>query len=380
MAAKKKDSTKAENIHVVVGTDEAQVKETALKLSRDLSPAGAGEFGLEVVDGNADNAEHAVAIVAQVVEAIQTIGFFGQGKVVWFKGCNFMADNQTGKAESVQKALDALVKVLEAGVPADVQFILSVSGVDKRRSAWLKLDKLAQVQVFDVPDTTRGGWEHDVESMVEERAAEHGLTFESGALSLFVLMAGAHTQQTLNELDKLDLYLGPERREVRKDDIRTMVPMTHSGAVFEIGDAIGKRDLRRALELMDRRLEVGDNAIGILMAAVIPKIRNFVLAQDIMERHRPSLTSYSSFAAVLNRLPESETAHLPKKKDGSGLNVYPLFLAAQECGKFKRSELRRALDECLKANHRLVTTSLDGRLVLSQMLTRMLVSEKAAAV
>ena len=53
--------------------------------------------------------------------------------------------------------------------------------------------------------------------------------------------------------------------------------------------------------------------------------------------------SYQPFIGALDRLPASETVHLPKKKDGSGINGYPVFLAINEAQKFKSEELREAL-------------------------------------
>jgi len=66
---------------------------------------------------------------------------------------------------------------------------------------------------------------------------------------------------------------------------------------------------------------------------------------------------------------------LPRKKDGN-LSCYPLFLAAQQCGKFSAEELKKALESCLEANLRLVTTPLEPQLVLSQLVTRILTGGK----
>jgi DNA polymerase-3 subunit delta len=111
--------------------------------------------------------------------------------------------------------------------------------------------------------------------------------------------------------------------------------------------------------------------VGLLLAAIVPKMRNLVLARDLIERHRPPMSGYGAFQAALERLPADEIAHLPRKKDG-GLNVYPLFLAAQETRQFSESELRHGLNACLRANHRLVGSSLDPRVVLSQLLVEIL--------
>ena len=58
-----KTKTKSEtaNIYAVVGSDEAEVKHVAAELAQKLVPDDAGDFGLEIIDGVADNADQAAA-------------------------------------------------------------------------------------------------------------------------------------------------------------------------------------------------------------------------------------------------------------------------------------------------------------------------------
>lgn len=378
MPAKRKEViVKVANVHFLHGNDEAQVKEAALALARTLTPPGSGDFGTEIVDGTAENAEHAVRLCAQAMEGLQTLPMFGGGKVVWLRNANFLSDTVTGRAQSTLEALEELGGVLEAGLPADVHFILSALAPDRRRGFFQKLDKLAQSSAYDVPDTSQRGWEALVESTVGERAGVLGLSFDPEALELFMALAGERTQQIVGELEKLDLFLGPGRRRVTVEDVRTMVPLSRAGVIFELGNALGRRDARRALGLLETLLAQGENAIGLLLAAIIPKMRNLVLARDLVERQRAPLHSYGQFQGALERLPAEETAHLPRKKDG-GLNVYPLFLAAQESRQFSESELKDGLRACLRANHRLVGSSLDPKVVLSQLLVEILAGSPQA--
>ncbi|HEX2749856.1 MAG TPA: DNA polymerase III subunit delta [Verrucomicrobiales bacterium] len=371
-SAKTKEASVSAGVWAYLGTDDLRVKEAALAKTREITPPEAGEFGIEIIEGGADNADHAARIVRNTMEALQTLPFFGGEKVVWLKGVSFLADNQTGRAQSTVSALEDLMALLVPGLPPDVKFVLSASEVDKRRSFYLNLKKVANVEVFDLIDTSKQGWEELVAQLVEQRAEEYGLEFEAEALDLFTMLAGEDTRQIENELVKLDLYLGDERR-VRPDDVRSIVSQTKSGVVFELGNAIGQRQLAYALALVDQLLEEDEAPIGILLAAIVPKVRNLFAAKQIEERYkiRPG-GSYQSYAAALERLPAQDVARLPKKKDGSGLNVFPLFLAAKEAAKFSGAELRIALEECLKANRRLVTTSLDPVIVLNQLLFRIL--------
>ena len=48
---KKKAVRASGNIYGVVGSDESAVKSAAAELAATLTPADAGEFGLEIIDG-----------------------------------------------------------------------------------------------------------------------------------------------------------------------------------------------------------------------------------------------------------------------------------------------------------------------------------------
>ncbi|MBP6603076.1 MAG: DNA polymerase III subunit delta [Verrucomicrobiales bacterium] len=357
-----------ENIFAFFGSDEALVKEAATKLAEKIAPKN-NEFGLEIVSGGADNSDHASQIVSRTIEAIQTMPFFGGEKVVWLQGANFFADNQTGKAETTLSALETLIGILSSHLPSDVKVIISAGEVDKRRSFFKSLSKCAKVAVFDKLDTTKSGWEGNVMGHVQNRAKSLQLTFERGALEHFVLLVGADTRVIDSELEKLSLYTAG--RAVSTGDVSAIASVSHTGVIFAIGDAISRRELPKALNLIDQQLRRGESAIGILLASIVPKVRALLHARDLIERRGIRVGRYDHFQKELEALPPSETAHIGRTKEGA-ISAYPLFLAAQISGKFSTSELKRALEACLEANLRLVTTSLDHRLVLHQLVTRIL--------
>src|SRR5437879_2249407 len=152
---KTKAKTPSANIRAVVGSDEAEVKRVAAELAGNLTPTGAGEFGLDVIDGAADNAEQAATRIRSTIEALQTLPFFGSTKVVWLKNANFLGDDQKARSSAVQSALEELSELLDRGVGSEVTFLISATDVDKRRGFYKTLLKRADVQVFDRLDSTR---------------------------------------------------------------------------------------------------------------------------------------------------------------------------------------------------------------------------------
>ncbi|HEX3620025.1 MAG TPA: hypothetical protein VHU16_06610 [Candidatus Udaeobacter sp.] len=398
-----KPKTKAAtaNIYAVVGSDEAEVKRVATELATNLTPPDAGDFGLEVIDGAADNTEQAAARIQSAIEALQTLPFFGSTKVVWLKNANFLGDDPKARSAAVQSALEELSELLDSGFDSGVTFLISATEVDKRRAFYKMLVKRAELQVFDRLDSGRAGWEEEATEIVRLRAKKQKLQFDDDALDLFVLLTGGDTRQIENELEKIDTYCSagvgpveqaggspaeakPARRtsagstarmvvpRVTVDLVRELVPLSRAGIIFELSNALALRDLELALTLVRRLLDQGESAIGILLAAIVPTIRNLLLAKDLMERHglsRPH--SPFQFISAINRLPAKAIEHLPRKKDGS-INAYALAIAAQHAHQFETNQLINAMRACLTANVQLVTTQLDHELILTEIVVKLL--------
>src|ERR1700745_3399788 len=151
---KAKAKVQGANIHAVVGSDEAAGKRVAAGLGQKLYPDDAGDFGLEVIDGTADNAEQAAARIRSTIEALQTLPFFGSTKVVWLKNANFLGDTPVGRAASVQSALEDLSDLINTDLGSDVIFLISATEVDKRRSFYKSLIKRAEIQILERLDSS----------------------------------------------------------------------------------------------------------------------------------------------------------------------------------------------------------------------------------
>src|SRR5438477_642307 len=287
------------------------------------------------------------------------------------KNVNFLGDDVKARSAEVQAALEELSAQIDSGFGLEVTLLVSATEVDKRRSFYKTLIKRAELQVFDRLDSGRAGWEEAASEIVRRHAKKRKLEFNDDALELFVLLTGGDTRQIDNELEKIDTFLAKDRA-VAVELVRELVPLSRAGVIFELSNALAARDLELALTLVRRLLEQGEKAIGILLAAIVPTIRNLLLAKDLMEQHgirQPH--SPFQFVAAMNRLPAKATEHLPRKKDGS-INAYSLAIAAQHAYHFETAQLVEAMRACLYANVKLVTTQLDHELILTEVVVKLL--------
>lgn len=364
MSAKK--STASAAIHFVTGSDEAGVKKAAAELAARLAPSD-DPFAIETIDGAVATVDEAQARIHATVEALLTVPFFGGAKLVWLKSATFLADSVTGRSETVADALEKLLSVLEKGLPDGVVFLLSATDPDKRRTPYKTLGKLATVHLHDKPDFGWNATDADVADWVASRAKSAGLRLTDEAAAVLAARVGAESRQLDTELDKLALSFDAAA-PLAVEQIREMVPATRAGGIFDLSNALAKRDLPLCLRTLDQLLRQGESAIGILLAAIMPTVRNLLVVKDLMAAHKiPPPAQPQFFRSALDRLPGAATAHLPRKKDGT-LNAYPLGIAAANSARFALPELQAAFAACARANRELVTTQLAPQIVLSRLL------------
>ncbi|HEU4679377.1 MAG TPA: hypothetical protein VFS35_07640, partial [Terrimicrobiaceae bacterium] len=257
-----------------------------------------------------------------------------------------------------------------------ISFLLSAPMADKRRTAYKLLSKLAATAVHDLPDVAFRGDEEAIVEWTSLRAREHDLQFAPEAVEVLAARVGLNALQLDSELAKLETAFGTVSR-ITADDVRLLVPQTREGGIFDLSDAIAKRDLSLALETLRQLIHQGERGIGILLAAIVPTVRNLLLAKDLMVRHRISPPSQPHFfAGAVKRLSAEETAHLPRKKDGT-MNTYVLGIAATNASHYAVEELETAFISCAAANQQLLSGSLTDEVILGRLLIATL-SRKAA--
>jgi DNA polymerase-3 subunit delta len=359
---------KLPRLYFVTGSDEAEVRMAAKDLASRLSPPDSGGFGNETYELPADTVDCALEMIASTIGAIQTAPFFG-GKLVWMKGATFLKDTVQGRSEAVHEALERFLSIIQEGLLDGVTLLISAPEPDKRRSFYKTLCEIAQTTIKDRFEIPFGGSEDDLIDWVISRCKERGVRIEDRAAQVLAARIGANSGQLQAETLKLSTSAG-DGAVITEQLVRDLVPVTRAGGIFDLSDAINRRNLPLCLDTLAQLLRQGESAVGILLAAIVPTVRNLLVAKDLMERHKlrpPSQPQF--FSAELKRLRSEETSHLPRKKDGT-LNTYGIGLAAVNAGRFSGKQLASAFLACRDANQKLISGHGSDETLLTQLLVR----------
>src|SRR3954454_9332125 len=138
---------------LVFGEDEFAVKQRAKEIYQTWTQE-LGGMDHEIIDAAVANSGEALKALARLREGLQTLPFFGTGKVVWFQNCNFLGEERTASAQAVTEALGDLVQALKEFPFENVRLLISAAKVDKRKVFYKAIDKLGTVENF-------AGWSVD---------------------------------------------------------------------------------------------------------------------------------------------------------------------------------------------------------------------------
>jgi DNA polymerase-3 subunit delta len=357
---------------LVSGDDEFAVKERAREIFKKWTDEIGGSDH-ETIDGAVSNAGDALRALAKLREGIQTLPFFGGGKVVWLQNCNFLGEERAASAKDVTETLADLSAELKTFEFGTVRLLISAGKVDKRKTIYKTLEKIGSVETFDGLSVDDKDWAGEAEGMAIRalRALKKNITDE--AVAKLVANVGPNARQLHSECEKLAMYVG-DRSEIEIADVDAIVTRNKQARAFALGDALGERNLPALLKCLDEELwevrrDPSKSEIGLLYG-LISKVRTLIFVKEMMAQGwlKPS-RDFNSFRPQLARVPVDQMPE-DKKFNPLSMNPYVLFRASNQVGKYSQAELVRAMSILLECNQKLVSRSLDESLVLQHALVQ----------
>ncbi|HEX5398481.1 MAG TPA: DNA polymerase III subunit delta [Verrucomicrobiae bacterium] len=372
---------KASPLSLVCGDDEFAVKKRAREIYQEWCDE-LGGMDHEIIEASVSNSGEALKAIARLREALQTLPFFGNGKVVWLRDCNFLGDERAASALAVSEMLAGLADELKAFKWQSVRLLISAGRVDKRKTFFKTLEKFGKVESYAALSADDRDWMERAEIAARSAVRERNREISGEALSELVSRVGPNARQLENEIEKLCLYAG-NRKTIEFSDVTAISAQNKTARAFALGDALGDRDLPRLLRRLDEELwetkhDSKKSEIGLLYG-LISKVRAMLLLKEMLrEGWIKAEMDYNRFKAKLSALPADKFS-ADKRFNPLALNPYVLYKALPQVKRYSQTELVQAMELLLRCNQRLVGSGLDETLVLQQTLVRIVAPQAAAA-
>jgi DNA polymerase-3 subunit delta len=271
-------------VYLILSTQPMLVEQALTRLRSRVAEVADLDFNFQAFDG--ENTD-----VDEVISAANTLPFASEHRLVIVR--NIEKLNKDG--------LDALAAYVADPSPTTV---LALVG-----------EKLAKnTRLFKAVDKTGGVLERsapkgrELIGSVRSMFADRGRTLDIAGAELLVQSVGKDLQRISVEIDKTIAYAG-DRTAITRDDIDSIVASTAATSVFEFTEALGDRDCRRALTLLDGLLrDGGSTELGVHVMAV-RAVRDLITARSLLDRGQGSSVE---LARVLGRQ-EWQIRKLPKQ-------------------------------------------------------------------
>lgn len=259
-------------------------------------------------------------VVSSFMQEVQTPPFGYQRKMIVVKNSGLFKKETKKKVSGLKELRDSLEKYIKDNTEEMKQNMLIVFIEDSVE----KLNITKQVEniggiicQFEFQKTIQ------LEKRLEAICNAYNVKLENGAIKELIEISGTSMQELINEIRKLIEYVG-EEGTITKKNIEQLSIKTLDSNIFDLTDNIGRKNVKKALEILDELLYQKEAIQKIL------------------------ITMYNHFKKIYML----KLAEKYKKDVGTVLNLKPnqTFLINKyktQSKYFKEEELRKILDEMI---------------------------------
>ncbi len=229
-------------IYLFHGEEDFLIDEGVQLIISKALDEGTKGFNLDVVYGSKAEAKDVIAHAS-------SFPMMSAKRVVVVKEFEKLATTETSKeivSAYINKPLESTVLVLVSLDP------------DFRRKPFTDLKKRAElVECKPLYDNLVPGW-------IADRIKHLGREANAEACRLMQAYVGNSLRSLQNEIDKLFLFIG-DRKKVTVEDIAAVVGATKGYTIFELQNAIGRKDPKESIRILERMLEAGQSPLMIIV-------------------------------------------------------------------------------------------------------------------
>ncbi len=270
-----------------------QNKETIIKSYRAKHASG---LNLSFIDCNHDKASH------RLEDIIKNQSFFKEVKLT------VLSDVFSSRTEEIYDLLkkyeissdkDCVVLAIHKGTPSEAK--------NKEFFAYLS-DEKNLVRYFEPLTGAK------LTAWIRAEAAERSAIFEASALRQF-LLSGTDSWQHIHNLEKLANYC---QGKITEADVNLLVNFKNEPNIFECIEAVARRDLPTAFQLLYSEFAHGQDPY-YLLTMIVYQFRNMLVVKDLLSRG----------------------LNLPAIAKQSGLHPFVVRKVAALAGRFSMPELKQ---------------------------------------
>lgn len=355
-------------IYFIHGNEEFLVDQHAREMLKILCPTAEADGVLTTLRGDVDTVDAAVETVRRTLTEIQSFSMFGDRNVTWLRDVKFL----TGKlftSTEVKDAVERLLGVLEKGLGPEQILVISVAGKLTATSKVLKrFGKLGGVADFSKSDKPWEAAKEDVASLRRQLSVRK-IHAAPEVLEAFADRLGGDARMMMQEIEKVDVYLG-DRRSLTLEDLDLMVSPVREIAAYTFGDAVARGQISRAMYLL-KQMEIQKVSPIMLIAQLHNQFREMALYRSLMAKGLASLERKGSYGGKFAVRDASVNAMIAEVNGNRKPSPYRMAQLAECSMAFSLGQLDQMARMTAEGYQRQFQSGLSGFLQLEILLLRL---------
>lgn len=320
------------NIYILCGTDGQMIKSSIGEIYKKNIREDFASLNYIEFDGN--NVE-----AGDIVNSCETLPFMSERKMVVVYNSNFFKE----KEDSVNKKRFNEISGYLRNVPDYCILIFYFVFESDRERIGKKLENLSR----DIPvvkfEKFKGSFlRKKIKEIFDDRKKE----IDKAQLSLFSDIVSNDLNTIINEVDKLCAYTNG--RKITNEDILLLVHHKRESDIFNLVDFLANKKPEKAIGLLNELMFEGEKSNSILY--LIERQFRFILLVKV------GSLSNKNYDEVLK---------------GEIYNSYVREKIFVQSSKFTLDEIKRCINECLKTEKILKSTSINEKTELEMMIVNM---------
>ena len=228
-------------IYLVYGDEPYLIDEYIKKLEKEYSDYE--KVCYDMLEVNVENA---------IYDAL-TISLFSSNKLII---CNNSVFLTTQKCE-IEHNTDSILKYLSSNTDSILIFTVNTA-LDKRKKVVKELENKSEVKVFNKLK------DYELSKFIKDYLKKFSFNIDSDALNLFINKLNDDLYVITSELDKMILYKD-NKKTINLDDVRLVTSKIINSDIFDLIDAITKKNINEALALYDDLVLMQEEEIKLIV-------------------------------------------------------------------------------------------------------------------
>lgn len=201
----------------------------------------------DLQDFNFDSFMAPEVSAGHVRDVVETLPVMCARRLVIYKNIDSLKDEAWAELEPVlENPLDSATLVLVA------------NKIDKRKKYVKRLQSKAVFVELKKP------FDNQIPMWIDYIAYLNNVKLTAEAVAALQELVGTNLSEVNNEVKKIQQYLGAQKRTIELDDVLKVVSRARIESVFNLTDAIGRRDRAQALICLANLLEHGQSEVGVV--------------------------------------------------------------------------------------------------------------------